>query len=203
MATEHRDIPDAERHEVKGAALATLNHILKSDGDGTTSFVDPLTLSNIQYSTSLSNSNTASINPSATDTPLLLSFTSTVSNTDVDMDDSGLITINTDGVYDVAFNMNFGRANNTGTAIILVRLLINDVQYGYTQAISLNTNQNSRPLHINLNLHLEEGDELKVQIMRDSAGANDGGLVATAVTAATWGDAPSWFVRIARILGAS
>lgn len=41
MATEHRNIPDAERHEVKGASTATNNYVLTSDGDGTTSFRQP------------------------------------------------------------------------------------------------------------------------------------------------------------------
>lgn len=41
MATEHRVIPDAERHEVKGASTATNNQVLVSDGDGTTSFRQP------------------------------------------------------------------------------------------------------------------------------------------------------------------
>lgn len=41
MAIEHRLIPDAERHEVKGASTATNNHVLTADGDGTTSFRRP------------------------------------------------------------------------------------------------------------------------------------------------------------------
>lgn len=41
MATEHRLIPDAERHEAKGASTATNNQVLTADGDGTTSFRRP------------------------------------------------------------------------------------------------------------------------------------------------------------------
>jgi hypothetical protein len=41
MPTEHRLIPDAERHEVKGASTATNNQVLTADGDGTTSFRQP------------------------------------------------------------------------------------------------------------------------------------------------------------------
>lgn len=41
MATEHRLIPDAERHEVKGASTAINNQVLTADGDGTTSFRQP------------------------------------------------------------------------------------------------------------------------------------------------------------------
>lgn len=35
---EHSKIADAERHEPKGASTATSNHVLKSNGDGTTTF---------------------------------------------------------------------------------------------------------------------------------------------------------------------
>ena len=38
MTIQHRNIPDAERHEVKGASTAPANSVLKSNGDGTTSF---------------------------------------------------------------------------------------------------------------------------------------------------------------------
>lgn len=41
MATEHRLIPDTERHEAKGASTASNNQVLTADGDGTTSFRNP------------------------------------------------------------------------------------------------------------------------------------------------------------------
>lgn len=38
MAIQHRDIPDSERHEVKGASTAASNLFLAANGDGSTSF---------------------------------------------------------------------------------------------------------------------------------------------------------------------
>lgn len=38
MAIQHRDIPDNERHEVKGASTAAPNTVLVANGDGSTSF---------------------------------------------------------------------------------------------------------------------------------------------------------------------
>lgn len=38
MAIQHRDIPDTERHEVKGASTASPHTVLVSNGDGTTTF---------------------------------------------------------------------------------------------------------------------------------------------------------------------
>lgn len=201
MAIQHKDILDADRHEVKGASTALVGQVLKSDGDTTTSFVNPTDLNNIQYTSIISNSRNASITPSAVDTPLQATFDSTVSNTDISMNATGTITVNTTGLYTFAFNMNFGRSTNVGTSITLARLLINDVQFGFTQAHIQNSIDNTRPIRIDLTLSLIAGDTLKIQIMRDSAGSNDGGLVAQAVTAASWGDVPSFFCHGARIKG--
>lgn len=42
MAIQHSNIADADRHEAKGASTATLGQVLRSDGDGTTSFKLPI-----------------------------------------------------------------------------------------------------------------------------------------------------------------
>lgn len=202
MATQHRLIPDAERHEPKGASTAIAGHVMTSIGGGETSFVSPLTLANIELVSTISNLNSSNINPSSTDTPIIAGFSSTVSNSDISMDSSGLITINTSGMYSFSFNLNFGRSNNTGTAITLARLLINDVQYGFSQGVVQATTSNNRPVRIDMLLKLNASDQLKVQVMRDSAGQNDGGLIAQAVTNVDWGDVPSYFVRASRINGA-
>jgi hypothetical protein len=41
MAIQHKNIPDAQLHEVKGAASASSNQILRANGDGTASFWTP------------------------------------------------------------------------------------------------------------------------------------------------------------------
>lgn len=201
MAIQHKDILDADRHEAKGASTALAGQVLKSNGGGITSFANPIDLENIQYTSIIANSRSVNINPSVVDTPILATFDSTVSNTDITMDATGVITINTSGLYTFAFNMNFGRTNNTGTSIVLARLLLNDVQFGFTQTHVQNATNNIRPIRIDLNLSLTAGNTLKIQIMRDSAGNNDGGLFAQAVTVGSWGDVPSFFARGAKIKG--
>ena len=202
MAIQHSNIADVDRHENKGASTATAGHVLKANGDGTTSFVSPLTIGNIQFVSTLSNSNSSTINPSVVDVPIVAGFNSTQSNSDITMDSTGLITVNTTGLYSFAFNLNFGRASNTGTAITVARLLVNDVQFGFTQGIVQDSTANTRPVRIDLFLSLVAGDELKVQIMRDSAGNNDGGLYAQLITVGSWGDVQSYFVRASRVVGA-
>lgn len=201
MAIQHKDIADADRHEVKGATGATINHVLRSDGDGTTSFVDPGTLANIEFVSTLTNSRTAAITPSAVDTALQATFDGTTSNTDITMANTGTITINTTALYHFQFNLNFGRSTATGTAVTVARVLLNDVQVGFTQGATQAAVNTNRPVRADLFLKLNAGDTLKVQVMRDSTGANDGGLVAIPVTPAAWGDVPSFFVRGSRIRG--
>lgn len=202
MATQHSLLTGSDLHEVKGAAGATARYVYSADGLGSAAFVDPLTLDNVQVVNTLSNFNSANISPSGTDTPLVCGFTSTVSNDDITMDSSGVITINTDGIYRFTFNMNFGRSTNTSTAIVLARLLINDVAFGFTQGVTIDSNASTRPVQIDVIAAANATDTYKVQIMRDSAGQDDGGLRVIAVTDATWSDIHSYWVRISRIQGA-
>lgn len=44
---EHKDIPDNQRHEVKGASTASSGTFLKARGDGTTEF-SAINLANIE-----------------------------------------------------------------------------------------------------------------------------------------------------------
>jgi len=49
MAIQHKNVSDAERHEPKGASTATINHVLSSDGDTTTSFRAPMMMGWYNY----------------------------------------------------------------------------------------------------------------------------------------------------------
>ncbi len=199
----HKDLTGADLHEPKGASTASANTVLKADGSGGTSFVLPITLNNIQYSSVITASRSANILPSATDTPVPATFDSNASNSDVSIDSSGLITILTSGLYACTFNLNFGRTSATGTAYLAARLLKNGAQFGFTQGATLSDQVNSRPMQANLEISASASDTLKVEILRDSAGVNEGGLIAIPITPAGWGDIPSYWVRIRKIVGAS
>ena len=201
MPTLHSSLTGSDLHEVKGAAGATAGHVYRANGSGSAAFVAPTTLTNIQVSNTITNSNSSAINPSAVDVPVTAGFDASVSNSDVAINLSGLITISTAGLYFLTFNCNIGRSNSTGTAIVAARLLVNGSQFGFTQSSSLVTNTSSRPAQFNILRAFNAGDTLQVQVMRDSAGTNDGGLIPQPITVASWGDSPSYFVRISKILG--
>lgn len=198
----HSALTGADLHEVKGAAAASANTILKADGAGSASFVLPTTLTNVSVTSILSNSNTADITPVVVDTPIDATFSGTVSNSDVTMDASGLITVNTSGVYHVTFNLNFSRTAGAGTAILAARLLVNGSQFGFTQSVVQPDSVTARPVQITIIKPFTAADNMKVQIIRDSAGINNGHLDAQAITLADWGDVPSYWVRVAKWAGA-
>lgn len=197
---EHVNITDPNIHEPKGASTAANGKVLKANGDGSTSWVSPKVLDNVVLNT-LFNANNSNILPSAVDTPIIAGFSSTVSNSFVTIDSSGTITCNSTGYYTIKFSYNFGRSTATGNAVLAARVLVNDVQVGYTRSAVLAANSNSRYIEDVVYLDLNAGDVVKVQIMRDSSGTNDGGLYAVAITPAAWTDVPSFSVAVTRMEG--
>lgn len=200
---EHKDITDPNIHEVKGASTATGGFVLKANGDATTSFVNPTSLNNVNFANVITASRGSNILPSSTDTGLICPFDSTVSNTDITINSAGTITLNTSGVYFLTFNLNFGRTGVTGVAILAARLLLNDVQFGFTQHAAIDTSANITPGQFNIHRAFNAGDVLKVELIRDSAGNNDGGLIARNITLGTWADGPAYWVRAVKLVGAS
>lgn len=199
----HSALTGSDLHEVKGAAAASANTIYVADGLGSASFVLPTTLTNISVNSIISNSRTADITPAVLDVPVDATFDGTVSNSDVTMASTGLITINTAGVYHVTFNMNFSRTAGAGTSIMGARLLLNGSQFGFTQGVVQPDNVTARPVQITIIKPFAAADTMIVEIMRDSGGINNGHLDYQTITPAGWGDIPSYWVRVAKWTGAN
>lgn len=203
MASLHSTLTGADLHEVKGAAGATAGHTLRADGLGSAAFVLPSTLENVLITSLLTNQRTADILPVAVDTPTDAIFDGTQSNSDVTMNASGLITLNTAGVYQTTFNLCFGRTAGAGNAIIAAWLELNGTQFGFTQVMRLSDAVASHPININIIREYSAGDTLKVRIIRDSSGINNGGLIYVPLTYASIADPPSYWVRITKHVGIS
>lgn len=198
---QHAVIPDAQRHEAKGASTATAGQVLKANGDGTTSFVTPNTLSNISITSTLEAISTTTQNPVAVDTPLQVTFGAGNSNSQVTVASNGVITINQAGLYLITFDLNIGRANATGIATVVTRILVNGVATNFINAVKIDTSINTNPTNFVMFRSFSATDTITVQIIRDSAGANDGGLYTFDPVLAGWANAPSAGVRIQSIAG--
>lgn len=201
MAIEHKNIPDAERHEPKGASTATSGQVLRSLGSGTTGWSNPSSLSNISIASMLEGVSTVSQAPTTTDTPYQVTWGSGGSNADVNIASNGVVTISTAGLYLVTFNMNLGRSGNTGVAKLLARLLINDSPTGFVQSAQIDTSANVNALNAVIFRTFAASNTIKVQILRDSTGDNDGGLIAFDPTLSGWDISPSAAIRVQKVLG--
>lgn len=205
---EHKDIVDAQRHEPKGASTATVNYVLKSDGDGTTSWEDPNSLvdvGNLEFESQLIAFSVASSQqPVAQDVALKVEFGAaqgTIANP-VMVDVAGKVTFNEAGAYRVRTVLQYGRTGITSQADLFARALINGVQVGNSVGASVDTAGILIANSIESWLNVPAGAELEYEIVRDSSGTNAGGLFSATPTAAGWNFSPSASLTIDRIVGA-
>lgn len=139
--------------------------------------------------------------PTATDTPLQLTFGAAQnSGTDpVMINSAGLVTFNTAGNYAVRIKTQNGRTGASGTSILLMRILVNGTQYGSPAATRITATDSTVPTESRVVLNPTAGQKMAVQIMRDSAGSNFGGVYPQAATVTAWGSAPSTLLVISRL----
>lgn len=202
MPTQHSAITDANRHENKGASTALSGQVLKGNGDGTTSFVNPNTLANISISSTIEGQSLVSQGPSAVDTPYQVTWGSGSSNSDVNIASNGIVTILTAGLYNINFNLTYGRSNASGIAILFARLLLNSSPIGFVQSAKIDTSINVQSSNSSILRSFAANDTLVVQLIRDSSGANDGGLVSLDPVLALWANNPSAAIRVQKLAGA-
>lgn len=144
---------------------------------------------------------TATQAPTAVDTPLQLTFgAAQLSATDpVMLNSAGPVTFNTAGAYAIRIKLQNGRTGATGTSILLSRLLINGAQVGSTAAVKMTQTDATTPTESRVVVQATAGQTFTVQVMRDSAGSNFGGVYPQVSTVAAWGTAPSALLVISRL----
>lgn len=139
--------------------------------------------------------------PSALDTPLQLTFgaaTGSVADP-VMISAAGLVTFNQPGNYAIRIKTQNGRTGATGTSILLMRILFNGTQYGSPAATKITSTDSTVPTESRVVLNPTAGQTLAIQIMRDSAGSNFGGVYPQVATVVAWGTAPSALLVISRL----
>lgn len=144
---------------------------------------------------------TATQAPSAVDTPLQLSFGAAQGSASdpVMINAAGLVTFNQAGNYAVRIKTQNGRTGATGTSILLTRILFNGTQYGSPAATKITATDSTVPTESRVVLSPTAWQTFQVQIMRDSAGSNFGGVYPQAATVTAWGTAPSALLVISRL----
>lgn len=146
-------------------------------------------------------SSTVAQAPTAVDTALQLTFggaQGTASNP-VMINAAGLVTFNAAGSYAARVKLQAGRTGSSGTSILLSRILVNGAQYGSPAATKLVSADVTIPIESRVVINAIAGQTMAVQIMRDSAGTNFGGVYPQTATVAAWGVAPSALLVISRL----
>lgn len=146
-------------------------------------------------------SSTATQAPSAVDTALQLTFGAAQGSASdpVMINAAGLVTFNTAGNYAVRVKLQNGRTGATGTSILLSRILLNGTQAGSAAAVKMTQTDATTPTESRIVLNPTAGQTLAVQIMRDSAGSNFGGVYPQVAVVTAWGTAPSALLVISRL----
>lgn len=144
---------------------------------------------------------TATQAPTAVDTALQVSFGAAQGSASdpVMINSAGTVTFNTAGNYAIRIKLQNGRTGATGTSILLSRILLNGAQVGSTAAVKMTQTDATTPSESRVVLNPTAGQTFQVQIMRDSAGSNFGGVYPQTATVAAWGVAPSALLVISRL----
>jgi len=139
--------------------------------------------------------------PTAVDTALQLVFGAAQKSASdpVMINAAGLVTFNVAGNYAVRIKLQCGRTGATGTSILLSRLLLSGTQVGSAACVKLTQTDATTPTESRVVLNPTAGQTLAVQIMRDSAGSNFGGVYQQAASVTAWGTAPSALLVISRL----
>lgn len=139
--------------------------------------------------------------PTSVDTPLQVAFGAAqgAPADPVMINAAGLVTFNQAGNYAVRVKLQCGRTGASGTSILLSRLVLGGAQVGSAACVKLTQTDATTPTDSRVVMNPTAGQTLQVQIMRDSAGSNFGGIYPQDATVPTWGTAPSALLVISRL----
>ena len=139
--------------------------------------------------------------PTAVDTPLQVAFGAAqgAPADPVSISAAGLVTFNQAGNYAVRVKLQCGRTGASGTSILLSRLVLGGAQVGSAACVKLTQTDATTPTDSRVVMNPTAGQTLQIQIMRDSAGSNFGGIYPQAATVTAWGTAPSALLVISRL----
>lgn len=139
--------------------------------------------------------------PTAVDTALQLTFGAAQNSAanPVMINAAGLVTFNTAGNYAVRIKLQCGRTGATGTSILLSRILFGGTQLGSAACVKLTQTDATTPTESRVVINATAGQTMAIQIMRDSAGSNFGGVYPQVATVTAWGTAPSALLVISRL----
>lgn len=136
--------------------------------------------------------------PTAVDTAKQVEFGGSQTTTHVDISATGALTFKTTGTYIITTFFQYGREGATGTSYLMNRLLINGTQSGNSLAAKIDNANVLVPWSSTIIVDVTATDVVTIEIIRDSAGSNSGGLFNMTSTAG-WTTAPCASVRVYKV----
>lgn len=205
---EHVVIADADRHEVKHVSTAVANQYLKCITPGTSGFsfisynelINKPTVTGFQ-SVLVGQSAAAVQQPAAVNTPLQVEFGPLQTTANATLSATGLLTFNTAGQYAITLFMRFGRTSGAGDAYLFNRLMVNGSQFLNSNALRLSSQDIITPFSATVTLNASVGTTFAVEIMRDGAGINNGGLFQVVPSIGGWANAPTATIAVSKFIG--
>jgi hypothetical protein len=146
--------------------------------------------------------------PAGTNAIYNILFAADATSTHVTMDAAGKLSFVTFGTYYISIQYNVSAAASGNLPFLLFRTLktitgITPVQLGST--ITSKSNISSKKLNESVNINFmfqvtQNNTSLKFQMLRDSAGADDGSLYEIPNNQATWSSTPNATLTISKLL---
>lgn len=183
------------------SSVGTSGQLLSSTGSGV-EWIDPAAIPALYTILVLDTSYAVAQNPPTVDTPITVKFsTGTVGSINdpvmYGVGSPDVITFNEVGNYIINAFGNVYRTTNGGVAHLKFRALVNGVEAGYVKTIFIDQNTFDIPYEVTIPIYVPTaGTTLKFEILRDSAGVDDGGLIRNATSLAGWGNTPSSYIQI-------
>lgn len=197
MAIEHRDIPDGERHEPKGAGSAPKDYFMVSNGIGGTTW-QPRPKESIALTQHLLAQDLTIQSITSNNTPQRVTFGAAQGNSGspVQLASNGIMTFNKTATYFVTITLNFGLVlSGTGAMFFYVDHTGGDIYDNGLQGVHPSLGD-VIPVTTSFWAYLEQGATMTVNMVRDSAGSSTGGLQPFDTTLGSLPVVPSAFIRI-------
>jgi len=143
--------------------------------------------------------------PSSINTPIRIEFGPAFGTAldPVEMDVTGLFTVNEAGSYFIKTIVHFGRTTSTGEVELFFRLLINGTQLGNSAFARLDDDDTVIPSSSESFIPFAIGDTFEFELIRDSSngGINNGGLFQGDPATVGWANAQTALIAISRLTG--
>jgi len=108
-----------------------------------------------------------------------------------------VIRFNQGGVYNVRILLSFTRSTVPGTTFLFLRGVLNSVQIGSPGAVIISDVNTTIPIELTFLLPFNDGDELFLELYKDSIGVDDGALEPR-LSSIGWGTSPSASIRVSK-----